>query len=407
MPVVFVHGVNTRKSSPSYEAGRLTIERFLQHSLAGVTLDGKTLPAGFTVHFPYWGDLATSFAWNMQALPGPDVDALGTGGVDGDTRELVALIRDALGPGARVDEPLVGLARYQFATAVDVLCDTVLQHPQGLPPAEVAEFVVAAQLYALQFAAQAGPPWMTTVQTDAQFIGQLTAAVTTATPGLNALGLLGSIGSALQAGVQRIKQAVGGAKTKLIDRAGDFASTRALAWGREPLNGVLGRFFGDVFIYLNSRGTAQAPGPIPRLILDEWDAARADAPHEPFIVVAHSLGGVISWDLMTHDRPGVDVDLFVSIGSQVSHFEEMKLFRNSDPAVPGNDLSRRAVKPAHIRRWINVFDEVDIFSYACARVFADVSDFRYDTHTYVIKAHGAYFTQARFYERLRARIDQL
>jgi hypothetical protein len=50
---------------------------------------------------------------------------------------------------------------------------------------------------------------------------------------------------------------------------------------------------------------------------------------------------------------------------------------------------------------------VDIFAYACDRVFDRVEDFRYDTKTYTIKAHGAYFEQARFYERLRVRIDQL
>ena len=54
-----------------------------------------------------------------------------------------------------------------------------------------------------------------------------------------------------------------------------------------------------------------------------------------------------------------------------------------------------------------MFDEVDIFSYACARVFDRVHDFHYDTQTYTIKAHGAYFDQDRFYSRLRDRIDQL
>ena len=41
-----------------------------------------------------------------------------------------------------------------------------------------------------------------------------------------------------------------------------------------------------------------------------------------------------------------------------------------------------------------MFDRVDV-------------DARYDTKTYVIKAHSAFFKQARFYKRLRARVDQL
>ena len=113
---------------------------------------------------------------------------------------------------------------------------------------------------------------------------------------------------------------------------------------------------------------------------------------------------MITFDLLSHFRTDLVVDLFVTVGSQVSHFEEMKRFKSSDPAVgPPN----RAVTPANVRRWINVFDEVDIFSYACDKVFDRVLDFHYDTQTYTIKAHGAYFEQDRFYSRLRTRIDQL
>ncbi|HKO59293.1 MAG TPA: hypothetical protein VJ276_25730, partial [Thermoanaerobaculia bacterium] len=66
-----------------------------------------------------------------------------------------------------------------------------------------------------------------------------------------------------------------------------------------------------------------------------------------------------------------------------------------------------ASTPPNIRRWINVFDEVDIFAYACGKVFDRVQDFQYDTQTYTIKAHGAYFDQNRFYERLRTKINGL
>jgi hypothetical protein len=114
---------------------------------------------------------------------------------------------------------------------------------------------------------------------------------------------------------------------------------------------------------------------------------------------------VISFDLLGHFRPDLQVDLFVSVGSQVAHFEEMKLFRESDDAVRP---PAKAKTPANILHWINVYDEVDIFSYACDRVFDRVDvDARYDTKTYVIKAHSAFFKQARFYKRLRARVDQL
>ena len=65
-------------------------------------------------------------------------------------------------------------------------------------------------------------------------------------------------------------------------------------------------------------------------MLEAFDDARAGAPNEPLVVIGHSLGGVISMDLLSHFRTDIDVDLFVTIGSQVAHFEEMKLYHASD-----------------------------------------------------------------------------
>jgi pimeloyl-ACP methyl ester carboxylesterase len=192
---------------------------------------------------------------------------------------------------------------------------------------------------------------------------------------------------------------------KAVDKAGDFASTKLLASNRDALNETLGRFFGDVFIYLDSRGDAGNPGKIPALILKAYDDAIAAAPTEPFVIIGHSLGGVISMDVLSHFRPNLQVDLFVTVGSQVAHFEELKLYRASDRGITAPN---KAKTPPNIQRWINVFDEVDIFSYSVDRVFDRVNvDAPYDTQTYTIKAHGAYFDQDRFYQRLRKRIDEL
>ena len=140
------------------------------------------------------------------------------------------------------------------------------------------------------------------------------------------------------------------------------------------------------------------------MVFDAFDTARAAAPNEPLVVIGHSLGGVISMDVLSHYRTDVDVALFVTVGSQIAHFEEMKLFHASDPAIPPG----KAKTPDNIRRWINIFDEVDIFAYSVDRVFDRVNvDAQYDTQTYTIKAHGTYFEQDRFYQRLRARIDNL
>lgn len=397
MPVIFVHGVNNRKG-PGYDAGVAVKTSFFRPCFQGLTINGKTCGSMTRVEFPYWGDLATSFAWDMASLPRGEMQALSTSS-DADVRALLAHIRDAL-PGGMTNEPLVALARQNFPNAVEIVCSMALEHASAGMEAEVAAFVVAVQAYA---AANPKPTWLAATSTDAQFLGNLNLALS-AQPKVQAQGL-GEVLNALGLAATKLKDAAQGMIGTAVDKAGDFASTKLLGWTRESLNAVLGRFFGDVFIYFNTRGDKDHPGPIPARVLAAFDAAAAGAGGEPLVIIGHSLGGVISFDLLSHYRPDLPIDLFVSVGSQVAHFEEMKLYRSSDPAVKA---PQRARVPPNIKHWINVYDEVDIFSYAAKAVFDRVDiDARYDTQTYVIKAHGAYFEQARFYERLRARIGQL
>lgn len=399
MPIVFVHGVNNRKS-PSYDARTLATEAFLKKHLEGASIDGKALASIPQVWFPYWGDLATSFAWEMDSLPRGEMQALGSA-ADPELGPLVAHIREGL-PGAMGPEPLAQLAQRDFPSAVDIVVHLALDHAEAGKAREAASFAVEASAYA---DANPSPTWLSSVTTDAQFLALLNAELVAPT-GTESLGGFGSIFSAITVAATKLKSAVLGLPGKVADKAGDFASTKLLAASRESLNATLGRFFGDIFVYFNGRGDAADPGPIPQRVLDAFDEALQQRPDsEPFVIIGHSLGGVITFDLLSHFRPDLEVDLFVSVGSQVAHFEEMKLYRASDRAVR---RPARAPRPAAIKHWINIYDEVDIFAYAADRVFDGVDvDGRYDTGTYVIKAHGAYFEQNRFYERLRARIDAL
>lgn len=398
MPVIFVHGVNNRLG-PSYDAGVKVKSAYLKTCLAGTTINGKSFGQVGESAFPYWGDLATTFAWNMASLPSGEMEALGTV-AEADLRAILAVVRDALPEGV-TKEPLLGLARRDFRQAVEVIATLALgQTPSGLED-EVAEFVIASQAYA---ATHPNPPWLANTTTDSQLLGNLNLAISQE-GGIQAQGL-GDVINAVKTASVKLKDAALGLVGSAVNKAGDFASTKLLGWSRESLNANLGRFFGDVFLYFDGRGEKGTPGKIPQRILDGIDAAIAAAPAgEPLVIMGHSLGGVISFDLLGHFRPDLQVDLFISVGSQVAHFEEIKLFKTSDPDVKA---PAKAKTPANIRHWINIYDEVDIFSYACDRVFDRVDvDGRYDTRTYVIKAHGEYFNQARFYERLRARIDQL
>lgn len=408
MAIIFVHGVNNRKENPDYETRRQVTEGFLRRFLGGVSINGKPIRNSNPV-FPYWGDRGVKFAWNMKSLPAAEADALGAG-IDPDFRPLVSYIHDALPhPGAGRDEPLLALARQSLPRAVDMLVEVVIQTAPAANREDASRFVIEAQLYASRFEPPVPPPtWLATIASDEQFFARLLTEISPATAaGTEALGgRLGAIANLLAAGAAKLKMATKAAAGTILDRTGNFASTQILGWSRQSLNASLGRFFGDIFVYMDTRGDRQTPGPIPKFLLEQWDEAISATPGEPLVIIGHSLGGVISYDLLTHFRPDLQVDLFVSVGSQVSHFEEMKRFKASRPDIPGAGGARVPKCPT-IKHWINAYDVVDIFSYSCKAVFDGVDDYAYDTKTYVIKAHGAYLEQARFYERLRARIQAL
>src|SRR5262249_2230670 len=103
---------------------------------------------------------------------------------------------------------------------------------------------------------------------------------------------------------------------------------------RAPVHRMLSTFLGDVFVYFHQRGTRR------KLIADTIVAdlhkavANRSSTGEPLIVVAHSMGGIILYDLLTSDLTNLDIDVLVTVGSQIAVIEELKLFTSSDPSVP-------------------------------------------------------------------------
>jgi hypothetical protein len=170
------------------------------------------------------------------------------------------------------------------------------------------------------------------------------------------------------------------------------------------LHATFAQFLGDVFVYLNKRGDAQSPGSIISSIvagLESGIRERAES-KEPLVVVAHSMGGNIVYDILTHFRPELAIDHFVTVGSQVAVFEELKLFKVSDRAIP-NERVKRVPKPVSVGRWLNIFDHSDLLGFAAEKVFEGVEDFEYDTGS-TFKAHSPYFSSPIFHYHLAGRL---
>lgn len=400
MPLLFVHGVNTRADAAYEREAKARDALFKQFALRAVKAD----PVRATVLNPYWGDLGVRFFWEHASLPGHGAESFGP-----QDDAAAVLTREAL--GAQTPEaaaPLLQVARRSLPEAVDLLWTISAQAIDD--DQRATELAELAQRTAAYLKARPDLGWLAKVQTDAEFVSELAVQVDTwaqTTPsdevdlGLVSFGM-GDLWRDIREAGDRITAAVGA-----------VASRAVIDLVRPTLNAGVARFLGDAFTYLDKRGTQAAPGPIVQRLMGELARARSlvSEADPRLIVVAHSMGGNVMYDVLTHflpaAHPDLVVDAFVTVGSQVGLFEEMKLFRISDPAVPANPLTDRAPMPANVTHWLNVYDDNDLFAFATEKIFDGVSDFSYATGQGLIMAHISYFSLPSFHRRLADRLSAL
>ena len=258
---------------------------------------------------------------------------------------------------------ILDLARRDFPAAIDVLF-TAAAATSDVDPDELGRLAVQAARYAEEHEA---PDWLAEPQTDQQLVSRLRQQLATnAEQGTETLGI-GSIWNAFSEGLDRVHSAASNVIGKPV-------------WStvRKTLLPLLATFVGDVFVYQTRRGTPAEPGAIATDVLTGLrtaaDARTAQDPH--LVVVAHSMGGIITYDLLSSFVPDLAVDVYVTVGSQVGLFEELKLFTGSQAELK---------TPAHVGalpnvgRWINVFDYNDVLSFQTEPIFDGAHDFPYAT----------------------------
>ena len=156
-----------------------------------------------------------------------------------------------------------------------------------------------------------------------------------------------------------------------------LGATRPAERRRSAITEAAAPASGDVLMYL-ARGE-----PIRTFIADAVIAVEA-----PVVLVAHSLGGIASVELLaTRALPAVE--LLVTVGSQAPFLYEL----NALPTLPfGAEL------PPTVPRWVNVFDRRDLLAYTGAGVFPGrVEDREVDNRAPFPRSHSAYFANERFY----------
>ena len=381
MPIVFIHGVNNRDGSEYRDNVRARDALIKELVVPELGLDPKKV----RIFNPYWGDAGISFRWDLAVVPTPTkkYESFGAGDPS-DNYQAIQLAAQQAGA-----KSIVEIARKDLAAAVDlVFAAGIAAADSDKAASEIARRYRAAMAYARK---NPKPAWLDAV-TDDNFVDQLDAEASQ--QGVESFGI--GIMDSLKEGVTRLKNALPSAATDLAARL----------W-RKDLTESLARFTGDVFQYLKFRGDKDKRGDIPDRVLKALhEAAEAKQPgDDKLIVIAHSFGGEIIYDILTHFDTDLEVNVLITVGSQVGLFEEMKMFHASSEAIGGKDIGK-VPRPANLKRWLNVFDTNDFVSYQAEPVFDKVQDYAYDTGFGGRTAHSGYFLQPSFYDRLAARLKQ-
>lgn len=388
MPLVFIHGVGTREGPGFEDAVAARDALFRRFLLARSVPD----PAAVTITNPYWGRYGARPAWDHASLPGDPVEALGP--EDEDLAVVGAPILDERPP----EEPLLATARRSLEEAVDLLWAAAAENA-GSAAEELAGLAVRAVDYARS---DPHPAWLEEVGTDQELLAELERRV-------DAWRSEGAPVAEEEAAFEALGAAeswarIGEAADRIKGFVGRLAGRAVVEVARAPAHRRTALFLGDILVYLRQRGTAGAPGDIVTEVADALEAAREKATAEdPLIVVAHSMGGNIAYDLFTHFRPDLQADVLVTVGSQVAFFEELKLFAESREGIPRSPADR-VPKPENVRRWINIFDRNDMLGFVAQGVFGDVEDYEYSTGKGILFAHTTYFLRPSFHDRLGERV---
>lgn len=392
MPLVFVHGVSNRMNA-AYKRGVRNRDALFRSFLLAPHGDGDN---DIAIANPYWGDLGGSLAWEGASIPMGEFEALGA-----QDAAYVALHASLAGDATLVDldTTVLTVARDQsLQQAVDLLWASA-----AMLDDENAQVLASSAQSAVRYAeANPNPAWLDEVQDDRALLDRLHDEIEGGQGGTadrpagdeewESLGLsVGAAWNALRQGIDRLK-------TGIASSVGRAAADRIRPAVLPPLS----MFLGDVLQYLHQQQSDDAA--IRNRVgesIQEAAATRTD--DDPLVIVAHSMGGNITYDLLTSSLADLQVDVYVTVGTQIGLFEELKLFVGSDASVPGDDPNRLVTRPANVGRWLNIFDRSDFLGFQIGTVIDGAEDFAYKTGS-LLHAHGQYFVQPGFHRRLARRV---
>jgi hypothetical protein len=437
MPLVFIHGVNTRSADEDYDRTKAARQVMFDQLIAKHVR--QVCPDFRVANDIYWGDLGVGFLWRLRSVPdirlkeeqGPEIDKLRN-------PDLLNVVAGDGGPGIvrkQTEQPIAdaakrdpaGLVRAIFAGEADRFAPPSIPRTASSTVEQTAEaqgrnlglLFIAVERFAREAAAN---PALIDGETDSEVLQKIQTGLRAeyqkvyneAKPeatGQPAAGVehLGRISDALNWTLNYMKETVA--------EAGDYAKQAALAaardsslalakLARDPVTRKTLRFMGDVFVYLH-HGRIE-PGIYDRVKTGLLALRPNDPVKDPLVIVTHSFGSTILYDLLTSGAlQELTIDLWATAGAQTSLFAEMRLFAAMPSDIPKNTDDYTLGRPRNVRKWINFYDPADALSYKHQPVFGDVTDIRVDDQANLTNAHGHYFVTTSFYEQLLSQLQEV
>ncbi len=185
---------------------------------------------------------------------------------------------------------------------------------------------------------------------------------------------------------------------------------------RDNLAPIACDFTADTFSYLITRGGSAADN-IGQHVADEILHRVQDAGKEhPIILLGHSFGGVILYDLLSTDSfsqqltriTGTRPIILVTVGSQIGLFNGIGFYTSQHGTRP---TSAFPIAPSVCKRWLNIYDKKDLLGYTIGAIpkseAAYVDQYNFDTNSNPVTAHSSYLDSEHFWARLGIRLQSL
>jgi hypothetical protein len=413
MPILYIHGVSVRD-----EAGWEQVETLLRRYIAPEIASD---PENVAIKYCFWGDQAAKLSWlgsSIPATPGTEALHRSTERLKRGRAKLAAaraklknprfLPRDEEGKISIEFTPKLKRLRSLSKDRLSNFLTASIQQSDRMSPKERAMLAAAADeiVNSEEVAAE-----LENCENVDQEVAVLESRLK-----LRYESLRHGIKDKL-AHRNTWAQSVGSHLKEGVTRgifSPSFAATRVVMSVKAPLAQFVTRFLGDVFTYLHKRGDAAHPGGIPRCVIDSLIECRTNQKKrdgEPIVVLSHSMGGQIMYDVVTHFLPempeleDIRIDFWCASASQVGFFEELKLFICSSSDF-GANTSKLVPHPdrKHLGYWWNVWDHNDFVSYSVKGVIEEVDDEAYNTGMDIVQAHVGYLVLPSFYRKFATKL---